>query len=104
MSSSLNHRPSRTFKLLISRKLGSTPINCGGSWLGLGSNLVAFGVRGGSKLTGLDHAVARPLAAWWLVAIGSYALCGVIAGLISALVWFELSADRRKAAGAEARE
>ena len=71
---------------------------------GLGSNLVAFGVRGGSKLTGLDHAAARPLAEWWPVAIGSYALCGVIAGLISALVWFQLSADRRKAVDAEARE
>ena len=62
---------------------------------GLGSNLAALAVRGGTKLAGLDPAMARPFAAWWLPAIGTYALCGALAGLISALVWFRFDAGSR---------
>ena len=62
---------------------------------GLGSNLAALAVRGGTKLAGLDPALARPFAAWWLPAIGTYALCGALAGLISALVWFRFDAGSR---------
>lgn len=62
---------------------------------GLGSNLAALAVRGGTKLASLDPALARPFAAWWLPAIGTYALCGALAGLISALVWFRFDAGSR---------
>jgi hypothetical protein len=60
---------------------------------GLGSNLAALTVRAGTKLLGLGHLGARPLAAWWPQAIGTYAVCGLLAGLISALVWFRLAAS-----------
>ena len=56
---------------------------------GLGSNLAAFGTRGGIKLLGLDHAGGRPLMAWLPEAAFTYALCGVLAGLLSAAVWFQ---------------
>lgn len=70
---------------------------------GLASNLAAFAVRGGAKGIGLDHLAARPLAEWWLVAAGTYALCGILAGLLSAAVWFRLSRDRGGSVEPEAR-
>jgi hypothetical protein len=62
---------------------------------GLASNLVALTIRAGAKFGGLDHLTARPLAAWWFQAVGTYALCGVLAGLISAIVWFQFSNARQ---------
>ncbi len=67
---------------------------------GLACNLAALAVRGGIKLGGLDSITGRPIAAWLPVAVGTYAVCGVLAGLISALVWFHLSTDDRHNAGA----
>lgn len=57
---------------------------------GLTCNLAAFVVRGGVKFGGLDSITGRPVSHWLPVAVGTYALCGVLAGLISALVWFHL--------------
>jgi hypothetical protein len=68
---------------------------------GLGSNLVALAVRGGTKLVGFDHALARPFAMWWFPAVGTYAACGAIAGLISGLVWFRFVAGNRGGKNAE---
>jgi hypothetical protein len=53
---------------------------------GLGSNLVAFAVRAGARLMGLDGGGGG--ATWWYTASISYPLCGLAAGLFSALVWF----------------
>jgi hypothetical protein len=64
---------------------------------GLATNLAALTVRAGTKFIGFDHLAARPLAAWWLQAVGTYALCGIVAGLLSALVWFRFSSDDRGA-------
>jgi hypothetical protein len=61
---------------------------------GLASNLVAMAVRGGQKVGGLDSFHGRPLADWLPVAAGTYALCGALAGLISALVWFQFAAKQ----------
>lgn len=58
---------------------------------GLASNLAAFAVRAGAKSLGLDHFGTRPLALWWSPAAATYALCGLAAGLLSALVWFRFS-------------
>ena len=60
---------------------------------GLATNLVAMAVRGGQKVGGLDSIHGRPLADWLPVAAGTYALCGALAGLISALVWFQFAAE-----------
>ncbi len=65
---------------------------------GLTSNLAALTLRAGAKLVGLDHAAGRPLALWWFQAVGTYAICGALAGLISAIVWFQLSSRRRESA------
>jgi hypothetical protein len=64
---------------------------------GLAANLAAFAVRAGSKSMGLEHLAARPLAAWWSPALVSYIVCGLAAGLVSALVWFRFSARRLRA-------
>lgn len=61
---------------------------------GLGSNLAALVVRAGAKYLGFTHVTGRPLAAWWMQATVSYAVCGILAGLISATIWFKLSSDR----------
>jgi len=69
---------------------------------GLGSNLAALAVRAGTKLAGLGHLGARPLAEWWPQAIGTYALCGLLAGLISAVVWFRFVSGTRRGTDSEA--
>ncbi len=58
---------------------------------GLGSNLAALVVRGSAKFAGLNHVTSWPLAVWLPRATVSYAVCGVLAGLISATIWFKLS-------------
>lgn len=63
---------------------------------GLLSNLAALTVRGGVKMAGLDHALGRPLAVWWMHAAPTYVICGVVAGLLSACVWFQLSDAGRR--------
>lgn len=68
---------------------------------GLTSNLAALTVRAGAKFVGFDHLAARPLAAWWSQAVGTYALCGTMAGLISAVVWFRFSSDSPSATPSE---
>lgn len=57
---------------------------------GLGSNLAALAIRGGAKFLSPADLVGRPLADWWQIAAFTYPLCGVVAGLVSALVWFRL--------------
>jgi hypothetical protein len=61
---------------------------------GVASNLAALAVRGGAKLGGLDSVTGRPIAEWLPVALGTYTLCGALAGLMSTFVWFQFSARR----------
>lgn len=60
---------------------------------GLGSNFVALAIRAGVKFTGMEHITARPMATWILQALVTYTICGILAGLLSAAVWFRFSAD-----------
>jgi hypothetical protein len=55
---------------------------------GLATNLLALGSRAAAKVLGLD-AAARPFDSWWLQAIGTYTLAGIVAGLLGALCWFQ---------------
>jgi hypothetical protein len=57
---------------------------------GLASNLAAFAVKGSQKFAGLDMG-SRPLAEWIPVAPVSYVVCGLLAGLISAGLFFQFS-------------
>jgi hypothetical protein len=55
---------------------------------GLTSNLIALGVRGATKALGWEAPGRRPLGEWQLPAVGTYVLCGIVTGLVSAVVLF----------------
>ncbi len=55
---------------------------------GLASNITAFLVRGGIKYAGADHSHGMLLAFWKPRAVFTYPVCGLVAGLFSAWVWF----------------
>lgn len=55
------------------------------------ANAAAFLVRGAAKASSFALVDAsRPLAAWWSSAIVTYTAAGMIAGLVSAMAWFQL--------------
>ena len=54
---------------------------------GLSANMLALAARGCAKLLEGDFAL------WWPKAVVTYPACGLIAGLVSAAVWFRFSAD-----------
>jgi len=58
---------------------------------GVSTNLLALASRAATKLLGLDLAAARPFDSWWLQAIVTYTLSGVIAGLLGAFCWFHFN-------------
>jgi hypothetical protein len=62
---------------------------------GLAANVVAFLTRGGAKLLGLERLGARPLSEWMLQASFSYVICGLLAGLVSGVVWFQATRPNR---------
>ena len=57
---------------------------------GLTCNVLAFLVRGTFKFFAVEHPGARLLKQWLSVAIFSYALCGLIAGLLAAALFFRV--------------
>lgn len=57
------------------------------------SNAAAFLVRGVAKLAGVGG--SRPFELWWPQAIATYAIAGVVAGLVSALAWFQFRGRSR---------
>ena len=73
---------------------GGLRLYAGFALAGLAANLVAFLIRGGAKVIGLEHLGARPLAEWVLHASVSYAVCGLLAGLVSGAVWFQATRPR----------
>jgi len=58
---------------------------------GVATNLLALGSRAAFKVLGLDLADARPFDSWWLQALVTYPLSGVVAGLLGALCWFHFN-------------
>jgi hypothetical protein len=58
---------------------------------GLVSNLGALIARGATKFVGVNRGGGRPFAEWWMQASVTYVLCGLIAGLVSAAIWFRFS-------------
>lgn len=56
---------------------------------GLAANIMAFATRGGAKLLGWERLGARPWSDWLVHASFSYVVCGILAGLISGMIWFQ---------------
>ncbi len=65
---------------------------------GLAANLAAFFARGSLRLMGGG---GWPLGEWWTQAVFTYPACGVLAGLLSAAVWFQLRRSRATESAAE---
>jgi hypothetical protein len=61
---------------------------------GVAANLLALASRAAFKALGLDVG-GRPFDSWWLQAMATYSLSGVVAGLLGALCWFQFR-DRRE--------
>jgi hypothetical protein len=73
---------------------------------GLAVNLLAFTVKMAAKAFEINLGGGRELTSWLSVATVSYPLCGLIAGLISGLVWFHWSPrnGQKSAAGKSPQE
>ena len=57
------------------------------------ANLAAFAVRFGIAWLGWEPAHSRGIAPFWSMALVSFLLCGLVAGLVSAAFWFRLRAN-----------
>jgi hypothetical protein len=64
---------------------------------GLAANTAALLVRGGSKFLAGGQVDGLPMEVWWPKAALTYPLCGILAGLISAIVWFRITARQQPA-------
>jgi len=62
---------------------------------GLAANACAFLVRGGSKLLAGGQVDGLPIELWWPKAAITYPVFGILAGLISAAVWFRIKARQQ---------
>lgn len=70
------------------------PVYLGFALAGGLANFAALLVRGTGKMSGLDGATQRLWADWATMAPWSYTVCGILAGLLSAAVWFRLRPAR----------
>ena len=92
---------SSTSLLLMGPLLDRAAAGCRPGWsvylrlatAGLLCNSLAFGVRATGKLVGWEHVGGRPLTSWLGQAAWTYPLCGMAAGLISAVLLFRWSPE-----------
>jgi hypothetical protein len=61
---------------------------------GVAANCAAFITRFALALLGYRLQGGRQFMEFWQTALGSFALCGAVAGLVSAALWFRLSSRR----------
>ena len=58
---------------------------------GLAANMAAFVIKVAEKTFFVGGLEGGPLAVWWPKAIVTYSVCGLLAGILSAMVWFRFS-------------
>jgi hypothetical protein len=58
---------------------------------GLTANMAAFLIKVAEKSFFVGGLEGGPLAVWWPKAIVTYSVCGLLAGILSAMVWFRFS-------------
>jgi len=75
--------------LALAKAKGGLPLYAAFVVAGLGGNAAAFVARAIAKLGGVEPG-AVPFSMWWSHALVSYALCGALTGLASALLWFSV--------------
>lgn len=80
--------------LALRRAKGGVRLYAAFALAGFAGNACAFVSRALGKMTGIDSG-SSALASWWSHALVSYALCGLLAGLISATLWFQLGRKNR---------
>jgi hypothetical protein len=85
--------------LLLRHVRGGWRVYVGFALAGLTANLLAFMTRGGAKLLGYERLGTRPLSDWMLQASFSYVICGLLAGLISAAIWFQANRSQDTSQG-----
>lgn len=68
---------------------------------GVTSNLLALLVRGVAKVFGWEPAGKQPVAIWFSRAIGSYVVCGLLAGLIIGCLLFRFRPRLHRESGAD---
>lgn len=80
--------------LALARARGGWRLYLGFVLAGLAANMIAFSVRGGSKLLQVEGLGRRLFADWLSQAAVTYVLAGAIAGLLSAACWFRMRHQR----------
>lgn len=70
---------------------------------GLAANMAAFLIRAGTKLVLGPGVTGKPLTFWWQHALVTYAVCGLLAGMLSAAVWFRFGGGKVHPGGGAAR-
>jgi hypothetical protein len=58
---------------------------------GLTANMAAFLIKVAEKSFFVGGLEGGPVAVWWPKAIVTYSVCGLLAGILSAVVWFRFS-------------
>lgn len=79
--------------MILRKTQSSRGIYLGFICAGVMTNLTALAVRGSFKWLGIERAGGRPLFTWLSQASMTYLACGVIAGLVSALILFSLQSS-----------
>lgn len=57
------------------------------------ANLLAFALRAASSWLGWEFSDSRQFMSFWSFALVAFILCGAVAGVVSAAVWFRLRDD-----------
>jgi len=86
--------------LALTKVRGGWHLYLGFVLAGISTNLMALASRSTGKLLMIDPGT-RPFSGWWSQAVLTYSLCGALAGLITALCFFQFRKQHSDAAAAD---